>query len=33
MKIAIIGGGGFLGQKLGRALAARGHLRLPGAAD
>ena len=27
MKIAIIGGGGFLGQKLGRALAARGHLR------
>ena len=27
MNILIIGGGGVIGQKLGRALAARGHLR------
>ena len=27
MRIAIIGGGGMLGQKLARALAARGTLR------
>lgn len=27
MRIAIIGGGGFIGQKLARALAARGELR------
>ncbi|SPF78003.1 D-erythronate dehydrogenase [Pseudoprimorskyibacter insulae] len=27
MKVLIIGGGGLVGQKLGKALAARGHLR------
>lgn len=27
MKVLIIGGGGLIGQKLARALAARGHLR------
>ena len=27
MNILILGGGGVIGQKLARALAARGHLR------